>query len=46
MHGVGIYTWPDGRKYNGRYEYDQKNGFGTYYWANGRKYMGFWKKGK
>ena len=24
MHGKGVYTWPDGRKYEGEYNYDKK----------------------
>ena len=45
-HGQGVYTWPDGRKYEGAYENDKKAGFGIYTWADGRKYEGFWAKGK
>lgn len=40
MHGQGIYSWPDGRKYDGEYLDDLKNGFGSYYWPDGRKYTG------
>lgn len=36
MHGKGVYTWPDGRKYEGDYKYDKKSGRGVYYWADGR----------
>ena len=40
MHGEGIYTWPDGRKYLGEYSRDKKEGYGTYYWPDGRCYEG------
>ena len=34
MHGKGIYTWSDGRKYQGDYLNDKKHGFGIYTWAD------------
>ena len=46
MHGKGIYTWKDGRRYEGDYFNDKKHGFGVYAWADGRRYEGEWKKGK
>lgn len=46
MHGGGVYTWQDGRKYEGEYQYDKKHGSGTYVWADGRKYEGEWAYGK
>lgn len=46
MHGKGMYTWKDGRKYVGEYQYDQKHGTGIYHWADGRKYEGEWANGK
>ena len=46
MHGQGIYTWPDGRIYDGEYANDVKDGFGIYRWADGRVYEGNWKDGK
>ena len=46
MHGEGTYTWLDGRKYEGHYENDKKNGYGVFTWADGRKYEGNWKDGK
>ena len=33
MHGKGIYTWPDGRKYEGSYVQDKKEGQGEYTWV-------------
>ena len=26
MHGKGVYTWRDGRKYEGEYQFDKKHG--------------------
>jgi hypothetical protein len=46
MHGKGIYTWKDGRKYEGEYKNDKKDGYGEYTWIDGRKYAGQWKNGK
>ena len=40
MDGRGIYTWPDGRKYDGSYVKDKKQGYGVYLWPDGRsKYI-------
>jgi hypothetical protein len=36
MHGRGIYTWRDGRRYEGSYLNDRKHGYGVYTWADGR----------
>lgn len=30
MHGKGIYTWKDGRRYEGEYLNDKKHGYGIY----------------
>ena len=30
MHNRGIYSWKDGRKYEGEYQQDLKHGFGVY----------------
>ena len=46
MEGKGIFTWPDGRRYEGEYRNDKKEGFGTFYWNDGKIYKGNWKKGK
>ena len=46
MHGYGIYTWRDGRRYEGYYKDDKKEGFGIYIWEDGRKYEGEWVDGK
>jgi len=36
MHGRGVFTWPDGRKYEGEYVEDKKEGQGVFYWPDGR----------
>jgi hypothetical protein len=46
MHGVGIYIYSDGVRYDGQYKADKKDGYGLYYWTDGRKYEGWWAKGK
>lgn len=46
MHGSGIFTWPDGRKYEGEYSNDKKHGIGTYTWSDDKKYEGQWIDGK
>ena len=40
MHGKGIFTWLDGRRYEGEYIEDKKSGFGIFLWPDGRKYEG------
>lgn len=46
MEGIGVFVWPDGKKFMGYYAKDKKNGFGTYHAKNGNKYQGKFKKGK
>jgi hypothetical protein len=46
MHYRGIYSWPDGRKYEGEYLDDKKDGFGIFTFADGKKYEGYWVDGK
>ena len=46
MHGLGVFQWPDGRKYDGHYKHDKKEGFGVYTWAHGGNYAGRWHNGK
>ena len=57
MHGKGIITWADGRKYEGGYFNDKKHGYGVFTWyyvfmfikslrADGRSYKGNWENGK
>ena len=46
MHGGGVYTWKDGRMYEGDYENDRKHGYGIYTWNDGKQYEGWWQNGK
>merc|ERR1719240_472159 len=46
MHGIGLFTWSDGRTYEGAYQKDQKHGQGVFKWPDGRVYNGQWKGGK
>ena len=46
LEGRGIFTWPDGRKYEGEYKNDKKEGYGIFNWNNGNQYKGFWMNGK
>jgi hypothetical protein len=43
---LGVFTWPDGRKYESQYVDDKKSGFGVFTWNDNRKYRGQWLKGK
>jgi hypothetical protein len=38
MEGIGVYTWADGRRYEGEYKDDKKHGYGFYSWADMREY--------
>ena len=45
MEGEGIFTWSNGKRYEGNYVNNQKNGFGKF--INPPKiYEGFWEDGK
>ena len=46
MHGSGTFSWADGRRYEGEYVNDQKEGKGIYYYHDGRKYDGEWKNNR
>lgn len=48
MHGIGVFSWPDGRKYIGFYEQEKLSGFGMFMWAKPKCkiYLGFWNKSK
>ena len=46
MHGQGVFSYPDGRRYEGYYLNDKKNGTGTMIMPDGRKYEGEWKDGR
>lgn len=46
MDGMGVFIWPDNRKYTGEYKDDKKEGYGIFEWADKRKYKGYWSNGK
>jgi len=35
MEGKGVFTWTDGRTYEGDYKDDKKFGWGTFSWPDG-----------
>jgi hypothetical protein len=36
MQGKGVYSWKDGRKFDGEYKNNMKHQFGVYTWEDGR----------
>jgi hypothetical protein len=46
MDEFGLYTWQDGRMYDGFYKDDKKHGYGIYTWSDQKKYAGWWYLGK
>ena len=46
MDGYGVLRWRDGKKYEGNFVNDKREGQGTFIWADGRKFIGDWKAGK
>lgn len=46
MNGHGLLIWIDGKKYNGEFVNDKREGKGTFSWTDGRQYIGEWKAGK
>lgn len=41
-----MFTWEDGKSYEGEYVDDKKEGYGVFIWPDGKKYEGYWKDGK
>ena len=46
MHGRGVYTFNDGRVYDGEFVNAHKSGHGYYLWPDGSYYRGRWENGK
>jgi len=44
--GKGVYTWKSGRKYEGEYVQDSRNGLGTMYFPDEFHFECNWQKGK
>lgn len=40
FNSLGVYTYPNGDRYDGEWKDDQKSEKGTMYYANGGKYEG------
>ena len=36
MEGKGVFSWSDGRKYEGDYKDDKKHGNGIFEWPDGK----------
>ncbi len=45
-HGHGVYTWADGRKYDGMWENGKQHGEGKYIMADKTERLGEWNEGK
>lgn len=45
INGKGIFTYPDGSKYEGSFWENQPNGQGVFYYSNGDQYIGGFKDG-
>ena len=45
MHGFGIFSWKNGKKYEGMYKDGLKHGLGKLTWFDGSSYDGEWSKG-
>lgn len=46
MEGEGVYTWKDGRRYQGQYMQNKKNGYGIYIYSDGSRFEGEWLNGQ
>ena len=46
ISGIGIYSWLDGRSYEGEWKNNNMEGMGVYIWNDGRKYEGQYKDDK
>jgi hypothetical protein len=44
--GKGIFTWPQGDKYEGEFENGKRHGEGSMYFEDGTWYVGHWERGK
>lgn len=42
FHGVGVFQWSSGGRYEGEYSNGNKHGVGVFTWANGDSYAGAW----
>ena len=42
MNGKGILIWPDGKKFQGEFKDDLREGFGRIEWPDGKIFEGLW----
>ena len=45
-HGYGVYSWPDGRVYEGTFKEGQFHGEARFTSAKGKMRIGLWNNGK
>lgn len=45
-HGFGLYTWADGRRYEGYWAFGKQHGEGKYILPDGASKIGVWEDGK
>jgi hypothetical protein len=43
---LGVYSWADGREYNGNWKENKMHGYGVFKWPDGRIYRGDYKEDK
>ena len=46
MHGRGILTSEDNKKYDGTFKEGKKDGFGVFHWNNDNMFEGYWVNSK
>ena len=45
-HGQGVMTWPDGRRYEGEFDFWTLHGQGVHTWPDGLRYEGTFRNGQ
>ena len=46
MYGFGVQEYPNGRRYEGFYKLDKRQGYGIYMMPDQQTYSGAWYEGK
>ena len=44
-HGLGVFEWESGNRYQGNYLDDERHGYGVMNWTDESIYMGLWDQG-